>query len=109
MPDRDQALAMLHTQLKELEAILKRAESDLNTVGGSERVATWKARTIPLLAAHLGQQDAQRFSDTRPGPSFPTDLLEDLSEEVETDRGCLLSLGHVLKKPGDTSFGPRGR
>jgi len=46
MSDRNQALDMLHTQLKELEAILKRAESDLNTVGGSERVATWKARTI---------------------------------------------------------------
>jgi len=40
MSNRDQALDMLHTQLKELDAILKRAESDLNTVGGSERVAS---------------------------------------------------------------------
>lgn len=106
MSDRNQALAMLLTQLKELEAILKRAESDLNTVGGSERVATWKARTIPLLAAHVGQQDAQRFSDTRPGPSFTNDLLEELSDEVETYRGFLLSLAQQLKKHGDTIVGP---
>src|SRR2546422_5998559 len=92
MPDRNQALAMLLTQLKELEAILKRAESDLNTVGGSECVATWKARTIPLLAAHLGQQDAQRFSDTRPGPSFTNDLLEERSEEHTSELQSRLHL-----------------
>ena len=106
MSDRDQALDMLHAQLKELEAILKRAESDLNTVGGSERVAAWKARTIPLLAAHLGPQDVQRFSETRPGPSFTNDLLEELSDEVETYRDFLLSLAQQLKKRGDTIVGP---
>ena len=106
MSDRDQALEMLHAQLKELEAILKRAESDLNTVGGSERVAMWKARTIPLLAAHLGQQEAQRFSDTRTGPSFTNDLLEELSDEVETYREFLLSLAQQLKKRGDPIVGP---
>ena len=106
MSDRDQALDMLHGQLKELDAILRRAESDLNTVGGSERVATWKARTIPLLAAHLGQQEAQRFSDTLPGPSFTNDLLEELSDEVETYRGFMLSLVQQLKKRGDPIVGP---
>ena len=106
MSDQDRALEMLHGQLKELDAILKRAESDLNTVGGSERVAAWKARTIPLLAAHLGQQDAQRFSQTRPGPSFTNDLLEELSDEVQTYRDFLLSLAQQLKKHGDTTVGP---
>ena len=106
MSDRDQAHDMLHAQLKELDAILKRAESDLNTVGGSERVAAWKARTIPLLTAHLGPHDAQRFSDARPGPSFTNDLLEELSDEVETYRDFLLSLAQQLKKRGDTIVGP---
>ena len=51
-------------------------------------------------------EDAQRFSDTRPGPSFTNDLLEELSDEVETYRGFLLSLAQQLKKHGDTIVGP---
>lgn len=104
--DRDQALAMLQGQLDELDAILKRAQRDLNTVGGSERVAAWKARTTPLLAAHLGPQDAQRFSQVRPGPSFTNDLVEELGDEVETYRDFLLSLARQLKTRGGTITGP---
>lgn len=105
MSERVQALEMIQEQIKELDAILKRAGSDLNTVGGSERVAKWKVRTIPLIAAHLGQQDAQRFSDTRPGPSFTNDLLEELSDEVEIYRSFLVSLAEKVNKAGDTIDG----
>jgi hypothetical protein len=94
------ALAVIERQLKELEAILQQAERDLNTVAGGERLAKWKARTIPLIAQGVGQKEAQRFADTRPGPSFTSDLLEELSDEVELYRTFLRGLAERVEQGG---------
>ena len=100
MPEANAALEMIERRLKELEEILKRASVDLNTVAGSEQVAQWKKRTIPMLAEHVGQKEAQRFAATDPGPSFTNDLLEELSDEVETYRHFLVELSEQLQKSG---------
>jgi hypothetical protein len=94
------ALGMIERQLAELEAILRRAEQDLNTVAGVERLAKWKAKTVPLLAQSVGPQEAQRFATTQPGPSFTSDLLEELGDEVEVYRTFLLALAGRLKQGG---------
>jgi hypothetical protein len=94
------AVEMIQQQLKELEAILKQAEKDMNTMAGSERVAKWKAGTLPLIAQQLGRKEAQRFADTRPGPSFTNDLLEELSDEIEVYRNFLVTLAERVKRPG---------
>jgi hypothetical protein len=94
------ALSLIEGQLKELDAIFKQASVDLNTVAGSERVAKWKKQTIPMLAEQVGQKEAQRFAATDPGPSFTNDLLEELSDEVETYRNFLTQLSQQLRKSG---------
>jgi hypothetical protein len=101
MPEDNVAASeMIQRQIKELDEIFKQASLDLNTVAGSERVAKWKKRTIPLLAEHIGQKEAQRFAATDPGPSFTNDLLEELSDEVETYRNFLVTLSGQFKKSG---------
>jgi len=94
------AVGMIELQLKELETIFKQAEEDLNTVAGSERVARWKARTIALIAQQVGSQEAKRFAETRPGPSFTSDLLEELGDEIEVYRTFLIALAEQVKKAG---------
>ncbi len=93
------ALEMIEQQVKELDGILKQANSDLNTPAAKERMSKWKARTVPLLAQHLGPQEAQRLSDTHPGPSFTNDLLEEVSDDVDLYRSCLTAMSKELKKP----------
>jgi hypothetical protein len=95
-----QALRTIEQQLAELAAILSQAEQDLNTVAGGERLAKWKARTVPLLAQAVGPQEAQRFAATQPGPSFTSDLLEELSDQVEVYRTFLQALARRLKPGG---------
>jgi hypothetical protein len=94
------ALAMIQQQIKELDVILEQATRELNTVAGKERVEKWKARTIPLIAQHMGPQEAQRFSAKQPGPSFTNDLLEELGDDVELYRSYLLDLAATIKKTG---------
>lgn len=102
MTDTNAALAMLEQQIHELDAIFKEASADLNTVRGSERIAAWKKRTVPLLAQQIGQKEAQQFSLTTPGPSFTHDLADEFSDEVELYRDFLTSLAKRLKtaRPG---------
>lgn len=94
------ALDMLAAQLAELETILEGARRDLNTVAAGERLGKWKAKTVPLLARHLGQREAKRFEDTRPGPSFSNDLLEELSDDAELYRDYLTALAARIKAEG---------
>lgn len=94
------ALGMIEQQRKELDTILKQAAEDLNTVAGAERVAKWKARTIALIAQQVGPQEAKRFAETRPGPSFTSDLFEELSDEIDVYRTFLVALAEQVKKAG---------
>jgi hypothetical protein len=93
MGDRTKtAHEIVQGQLRELDAILKQTNEDLNTVAGAERVAKWKAKTVPLLAQYVGQREAQEFAGKRPGPSFTNDLLEEFTDEVDFYRSLLVSL-----------------
>jgi len=83
---------LIKRQLQELDAIFSRAQKDLNTVAGAERVKNWKAKTVPLFSAELGPAAAQRLAAATPGPSFTSDLLEELGDEVEMYRAVLLKL-----------------
>ena len=91
---------MIEQQRKELDTIFKQAAEDLNTVAGAERVAKWKARTVALIAQQVGPQEAKRFAETRPGPSFTSDLLEELGDEIEVYRTFLVALAEQVKKAG---------
>ena len=97
MTDENAAVKMIEGQIQELDAVFKEASKDINTVRGSERVAAWKKRTMPLLAQHVGQKQAQLFALTKPGPSFTRDLDEELSDEVELYRNFLTTLAQKLK------------
>ena len=97
MPDPQRVDEVLRRQVAELDGIHEQAKQDLNAVRGTERVAQWKARTVPLLLENLGRDTAQRFRDQHAGPSFSQDLLEELGDEVEMYRAFLLS----LMKKGD--------
>ncbi|HKN88332.1 MAG TPA: hypothetical protein VJV04_15815 [Nitrospiraceae bacterium] len=97
MTDQHAAVEMIERQIQELDAVLQEASKDINTVRGSERVAAWKKRTVPLLAQHVGQKQAQLFAMTKPGPSFTRDLDEELSDEVELYRDFLRTLIKQLK------------
>src|SRR5437899_10059530 len=100
MTEQNAALEMLERQTQELDAVFKEASKDINTVRGSERVAAWKKRTVPLLAEHVGQKEAQQFVMTKPGPSFTRDLDEELSDEVDLYRSFLTALVKQLKTSG---------
>ena len=67
------ALEVIDRQVKELDGLLSQAQTDLNTVAAKERVAKWKAKTIPLLSEHVGNKEAQQLSGLQPGPSFTYD------------------------------------
>ncbi|MGH7259906.1 MAG: hypothetical protein ACREI9_04410 [Nitrospiraceae bacterium] len=100
------ALDMLQQQLKELDAVEKKTVTEnLNTVGGTEQVHKWKARTVPLIAQHLGPAAAKLFVDTKPGPSFTNDLFEEFSDEVEVYRSAIRKLMKEAQSPG-TKGGP---
>lgn len=99
-PGTSPAVAMLQAQIKEMEAILAQAQTDLNTVAGSERLAKWKARTISLIAQQIGPKEAQRVAGTQPGPCFTRDLLEELGDEVELYRNVLFALIRDITKAG---------
>jgi len=88
----------IQRQIQELDAILIQAQNDLNTVAGGERVKKWKAKAIPLFANEFGPNVAQRLTSTTPGPSFTSDLLEELSDEIEVYRSFLLTLVEEVKK-----------
>jgi hypothetical protein len=103
MTDHNAALEMIERQIQELDTVFKEASKDINTVRGSERVAAWKKRTVPLLAQHVGQKQAQLFAMTKPGPSFTRDLDEELSDEVDLYRDFLRTLAQGLKV---SSHGP---
>ncbi len=99
------ALQIIEGAVGELDGILKQANGDLNFAAAKERIAKWKARTIPVLAQHLGQQEAQGFADTQSGPSFTNDLLEELSDEVDVYRSFLTALASKLRQRGGSSSG----
>ncbi len=94
------AVEVIERQIKELDTIVSAASTDLNTVAAKERIAKWKARTMPLLAQHVGDTEAKRFWKTDPGPSFTNDLLEELTDEAETYRNFLTAMMRDLKKTG---------
>ena len=98
-----QALDMIQQQIRALDALLEEARTSLNTVAAGERLVKWKGAAIPLIARHLGQQEAQRFADTKPGPSFSNDLLEELGDDVELYRDYLVALAEKVKKDGSTN------
>jgi len=78
---------LLEAQLKELDAIEKETTTQsMNTVRGAEFVQTWKAKTVALIAQHIGPQAAKRLADAKPGPSFTNDLFEEFSDEVDVYR-----------------------
>ena len=98
------ALAMLQKQLQELDAIEKEAVTQsLNTMGATERVHQWKARTAPLIAQHLSAAAARRFTDTKPGPSFTNDLFEEFSDEVDVYRTTIRALIKEARQAGPAS------
>jgi hypothetical protein len=91
------ARAMLETQLRELDAIEKEAVTEsMNTVGATERVHKWKARTVALIAQQVGPEAARPLADAKPGPSFTNDLFEEFSDEVELYRERLRALIKTL-------------
>jgi hypothetical protein len=94
MPDQPSTvLTMLRKQLQELDAIEKEAVTQsMNTVGATERVHKWKARTVALIAQQIGPQAARPLADAKPGPSFTNDLFEEFSDEVELYRASLRAL-----------------
>lgn len=95
------ALDMLQRQLNELDAVEKKTVTEnLNTVGGTEQVHKWKARTVPLIAQHLGPAAAKSFADTKPGPSFTNDMFEEFSDEVEVYRSAIRKLLKDVQLPG---------
>jgi hypothetical protein len=101
-----QALDMIQQQIRALDALLEEARTSLNTVAAGERLVKWKGAAIPLIARHLGQQEAQQFADTKPGPSFSNDLLEELGDDVELYRDYLVALAEKVKKDGSTNHVP---
>ena len=98
------AVTMLEAQLAELDAIEKEAiTQSLNTMGATERVHQWKARTAPLIAQQLGAAAAKRFTDTKPGPSFTNDLFEEFSDEVDVYRTAIRALIKEARQAGPAS------
>ena len=74
---------MLQRQLKELDQIFQETMETLNTVSGAERMAKWKAKTVALITASLGQKEGQKFAALQPGPSFTNDLTEEFTDLID--------------------------
>jgi hypothetical protein len=100
------ALDMLQQQIAELDQLLADARKHLNTVAAGEKLVKWKARVVPLIAQHLGPEEGRRFSETKPGPSFSNDLLEELSDDVELYRDYLVALADRVRKDGHAGAAP---
>jgi len=98
MQSAQSGIEMLQRQLLELDTILAQAQKDLNTVAGKERVAKWKARVIQVLESEFGPATAKRMAGTTPGPSFTSDMLEELNDEADVYRSFLLKLMEEVKK-----------
>ncbi|MGQ0811143.1 MAG: hypothetical protein ACT4OO_07945 [Nitrospiraceae bacterium] len=92
-------------QLKELDAILNQTMQDLNTVGGSERVGKWKAKTTALIAQYVGQQESQAFAAKHPGPSFTNDLFEEFTDEVDFYKTTLTAFAKTWPIAGTGAAG----
>ncbi|HEX9743199.1 MAG TPA: hypothetical protein VGA17_10465 [Nitrospiraceae bacterium] len=98
------AVTMLRKQLQELDAIEKEAVTQsMNTVGATELVHKWKARTVALIAQQISPQAAQPLAGAKPGPSFTNDLFEEFSDEVELYRLAVRAVMKDLPAAGPTS------
>jgi hypothetical protein len=97
--DGSKQLATIRQQIAELDALAQQTCQDLNTVAGTERVAKWKARTVALLAAVVGNAEGQTFAQIQPGPSFTNDLLEEFTDLVDCYRTPLVRLADKLSHP----------
>jgi hypothetical protein len=100
-----QSLTVVDQQIKELDLIAKQTNEDLNTVAGAERIAKWKARTVALLAQHVGKREADELSQKKSGPSFTSDLVEEFNDEVEFYRSHLTALAKRLRATPPASAG----
>ena len=87
---------MLQQQLKELDQIFLETMETLNTVSGAERMAKWKAKTVALITASLGQKEGQKFAALQPGPSFTNDLVEEFTDLTDYFRIPLADLAKQL-------------
>jgi hypothetical protein len=97
MTDRVQlGIAAIQQQVKELDEIAKKTMEDLNTVGGTERVTKWKARTVALLSQAIGEKEGQTFARQQPGPSFTNDMFEEFTDIVEFYRSALQAMAKKL-------------
>jgi hypothetical protein len=106
MSDRVKAaLEMIQGQIKELDGLAERAAQDTNAVAAGERLGKWKERTTRLIAAHLGANEAKRFSEKKLAREFfYGDLADEVAEETDLYRGCLVSLTSQIKTRGDAIF-----
>lgn len=88
---------MIDQQVKELDAIAKRAIQDFNTTLGTERMGQWKIRTVALLRQHAGQNAADELARKTPGMSFTNDLVEEFTDEVDSYRSYLVALATRIR------------
>ena len=98
-------LPMLEKQLKELDTIFQETMETLNTVAGAERVAKWKARTIPLITESLGQKEGQKFAALQPGPSFTNDMVEEFTDLIDYFKNPLTDLVKQLAQAASRPSG----
>ncbi len=96
--DISKQLATIRQQIAELDGLAQQTCQDLNTVAGTERIEKWKARTVALLSAVVGDEDGQTFAHIQPGPSFTNDLLEEFTDLVDCYRTPLVRLADKLSR-----------
>lgn len=96
---------MIDQQVKELDAIAKRAIQDFNTTLGTERVGQWKIRTVALLRQHAGQPAADELARKTPGMSFTNDLIEEFTDEVDSYRSYLVALATRIRAAAPPAAG----
>lgn len=96
--DGAKQLTTVQQQIAELDALARQTCQDLNTVAGTERVAKWKARTVALITAVVGDEDGHTFARIQPGPSFTNDLLEEFTDLVDCYRVPLVRLADKLSR-----------
>ncbi|MDH4153164.1 MAG: hypothetical protein OEV01_05205 [Nitrospira sp.] len=89
-------LTTVRQQIAELDALAQQTCQDLNTVAGTERIVKWKARTVALVTAVVGNEEGHRFAQIQPGPSFTNDLLEEFTDLVDCYRTPLVRLADKL-------------
>lgn len=96
---------MIDQQVKELDAIAKRAIQDFNTTLGTERMGQWKIRTVALLRQHAGQNAADELARKTPGMSFTNDLIEEFTDEVDSYRSYLVALATRIRAAAPPAAG----